>query len=241
MKVKVAVTIPFGRRVVPEWATQFANLSYPTNCRYAHLWAKNMKRDLARNTLVQQALDLDAEYVLFLDDDTAPPLMTPSALVSVLDQADENVVVCGGIYSTKTDPATPIVYKEPLSGPFWRWKYGEVFPCFAVGTGCMMIRASVFKALPQPWFRDIDNRDEADAMILSATQDDGNGKFRVTDDLYFCHMLAEHGYKVMAHGGILPMHFDDGGTPHVLARDSYPLKDITTPMWYDPYVVPFGK
>src|SRR5205814_8930582 len=155
-KVKVIVAFPFGGRFVPpEWAIAISVLKFPPGINNAYVFTKGMARAEARTFLCEKAIEAEAEYLLFLDDDTAPPMDAPLQLIMAMDQADADVAACGGIYTTKADPAMPLVYKEEHGGPFWRWKYGEVFECGLVATGCMLIRLSALKDIPKPWFRDI--------------------------------------------------------------------------------------
>lgn len=234
--IKVVIAVPFsGRFVPPEWAIALATLQFPMNCSIAHMAIKGRKRDEARTFLVEQSLSLGAEYILFLDDDTAPPPDTISQLMKELDSTGDDVVVCGGIYTDKRDSPSPMVFKDHLGGPFWRWKYGDVFPCHSLGTGCMMIRLSVFKQLEKPWFRDITTLAEAigDPVALPNGPEPGVTTFRMTDDIYFQTKLANTGFKVLAHGGVLPIHYDQAGKPHVLAYSDPPLRDTDpTAIWY---------
>lgn len=234
-KLKVIIAYPFsGRFVPPEWGISISVFRFPPGISTAYVFTKGMKRDLARTFLVEKAIEAGAEYLLFIDDDTAPPADAPIHLISALDQADEDVAVCGGIYTTKSEPAMPLVYKEELAGPFWRWKYGEIFECAIVGTGCMLIRLDALKDIPKPWFRDIVSVEDAAGDPIAF---DPNGpqpdSFMMTDDVYFCKKLALHGKKILAHGGVLPMHISQDGTPHVLAPDSYPIKGVKEQdLWY---------
>ena len=57
----------------------------------------------------------------------------------------------------------------------------------AVGMGVMLIKAQVFKALPQPWFQ-----------IGYAPK---IGEF-VGEDIYFCKLAQRHGFKVMINNSV---------------------------------------
>ena len=239
MAVKLVIAFPFsGRYVPPEWALCIAGWKFPHNCNCDLIAAKGLKRDVARNTLAKRALKVGAEYLLFLDDDTAPPNNALMSLMSHLDTVDDDVAVCAGIYTTKEDPVEPLVYKEQGAGPFWRWKYGEIFPCWGVGTGCMMIRLSALSKLPEPWFKDIGSVEQADESVANLMQDLQPGdSFVVSDDMYFCNKLNQAGFKIHAHGGVLAVHWDQNGKGYTLPYDSYPLKD-TPPenIWYHGHI-----
>lgn len=236
MAIKVMLGVPFsGRFVPPEWAMSLAAIEWPAGTSHSAVMIKGNNRELNRTRLVKAAQKMGAQYILMLDDDTAPPYDVVRYLTNTLDQADDDVAVAAGIYTTKVTPCTPIVYKERHMGPFWRWKYGEVFETWGIGTGCMMIRMSVFDRLPEPWFRDIHSLEEAkgDPIALPPGEETPQGGFSMSDDLYFCEKLKQHGYKVLAHGGVLPLHFSQDGKAHRLPNDSFPLKDVDpSTLWY---------
>lgn len=233
--LKLFIGVPFsGRYVPPEWAMALAALEMPTGTSHTMAMIKGPDRAGNRTRIVKAAIKAGAQYVLMLDDDTCPPYDTVRHLINVLDQSDDDVAVCAGIYTNKREPVAPLVYKERHMGSHWKWKYGEVFPVWGVGTGCMMIRTSVFSQLPEPWFRDIASLQDADGDIIALPDGtDGVGGFSMTDDLYFCELLKQHGFKVLAHGGVLPLHYDQKGKAYRLPNDSYPLKDVDpNTLWY---------
>ena len=81
--------------------------------------------------------------------------------------------------------------KEPGDGAFYNCKFDDVFDCKRLATGCMMIRVSLFEHLEQPWFKTTDIIGEAE-----------------TDDFYFTRLVTDAGYRVVAHAGVLPVHWD---------------------------------
>ncbi len=232
MSCTFALLFPFsGRFTPPEWALGLSALQFPTGTSRVYLHAKRVKRDAARCLLVERALEMDAKYILFLDDDTHPPPDAVHKLFMALETADKDVVACGGVYTSKSIPSEPLIYKDDEdSGPFWKWKAGDVFEVGGIATGCLMIRASVFKELPKPWFRDIDDVSQIgdDPAVQLETQ---VGFFTMTDDLYWCRKVRQAGFRILAHGGVLCVHWDQQGNPFTLPRDSYPMKDGKTP-WY---------
>lgn len=232
MSPKLMIGIPMsGRFVPPEWAMSMMSLTYPTGTSRTMAMVKGKPRAEARTELLKAAVARGCKYLLFIDDDTCPPPFTIPALIQALDQCDDDVAVCAGIYTNKVEPVAPLVYMERGQGSFWRWKYNEVFQCWAVGTGCMMIRLSCLKDLPEPWFRDVASGDEPDDDPILQVE---GATVRMTDDVYFCEKLKRHGFKVLAHGGVLPVHIGQEGNGFVLPNDSYPLKDVNpASLWYN--------
>lgn len=208
----------------PEWGIGLSLLAPLANCRHAILSIKDMDRGPARTALVKQARSYGARWGMFLDDDTVPPPDAMQKLQYVLENADEDVAVVGGIYTTKSDPAVPLVFQDYGIGPYWRWKRGDVFECQAVATGCMMIRLSVFDDLPEPWFVDVHGVEHARSLGLYRNGDALPLSTEWTDDMYFCYRLRNAGFRMMAHGGVLCDHWGQDGRVYRLAEDSYPMR-----------------
>jgi hypothetical protein len=238
-KLKLFVSFPFeGRFVPPEWAISISVLRFPPGINNAYVFTKGMKRDAARTYLAEKAIEAGAEYLLFIDDDTAPPPDAPIKLIMALDQADEDVIACGGIYTTKADPPMPLVYKEEMNGPYWRWKHNEVFECEVVATGCMLVRLDGLKDIPKPWFRDIVSVEDALGDPVAIHPGDPlPDHFFMTDDVYFCRKAAAHGKRILAHGGVLPIHISQAGRAFFLPNDAGPLKGVPKELlWYNRFI-----
>lgn len=206
--IGIIIGIPLiGRPVAPEWALTLACLVFPTGCTYKIVITKGLPIDEARNGLVELAQKENSDYVFFLDDDVMPPVDVLKHLYPVLAK-DKNIGAVAGIYPAKTNPPEPMVYKQLGKGPFYNWKYGEIFEVEGIATGCMLINMEVFKKIPKPWFK--------------TEAEDPNGKprpYNITDDLYFCNKALEAGFKLMAHGGVICSQWDIDVPP-----DYYPKK-----------------
>jgi hypothetical protein len=227
----IAVLIPSsGRNVCVEWAVRMAQLAYPVGMN--HFWfidradpaAKGSTRDTQRERLAEKAVDMNSEFMMWIDDDTVPPPNAVTELFYVLSQ-NPKAAICGGIYCTKEVPPSPIVFMELGGGPYWQWTLGDVFKCKGLGTGCMMVRTSVMKDIPKPWFKDTSESTPGDI------EDRGGVLLRIagrtgTDDTYFCKKVDEAGYEILAHGGVLPTHVDYSSDPmkvYKLPLNSYPV------------------
>jgi len=222
MRIGLVLGLPLcGRAVAPEWAFALRMLDFPTNLSVVYMPCKGKPVDEARELIAADALQQNARYLAFLDDDTIPPQNWVRRAMAILDQFPEAAAV-GAIYPTKSDPAEPLVYLEECGGPFWQWKYGEIFRCNSIGTGAMMIRVDALRKIPRPWFRTIDEG------IAEGTKLHGASvcKNLVSDDMYFCRKVNEAGLVIMADGGSVCGHADVAtGRIHVLPPDSYPFRD----------------
>jgi hypothetical protein len=215
----ICVGLPFcGRPVAPEWAVSLAIQAYPLGSSVTIKSLRGMQVAEARNIIAEAALAERAKYLWFIDDDTAPPAFAIKKLVYALEK-NPDAAICGGIYFTRDVIPEPCVFKEPGQGCFWNWHIDEVFECGGIGTGCMLIRTEIFSKLEKPWFKTIDE---------CPIEKDPNGPWTVqeTDDLYFCEKVRAAGYKILAHGGVLPVHWDAAnGIPYTMPVDCYPARE----------------
>jgi hypothetical protein len=203
--------------VQPEWALSMMQQTYPLNCNVTIIAIENVATDEARNKIVKHAQEIKARYLWFVDADTAPPAYAARKLVVDLESCpDEKVMVAAGIYCVKNDPTEPIVYKKNGAGAFWKWKVGELFECEGIGTGCMMINMKVFEHLEEPYFKTVDR--ESDNPEIA--------KFQGTDDIYFCQKVVDAGFKIIADGAVLPIHWGDDHRAYELPKDSYPFQGV---------------
>jgi GT2 family glycosyltransferase len=225
------VGIPFTRLVAPEFMMSLVTQSYPIGTNLVFFTATGVEVGDARNAIIEKALESGSRYVWFVDDDTAPPNFAVRKLIYQLEQNGPpygKAMVCAGIYCTKEEPASPTVFTGEMgNGCHWGWKAmnaetgeeGDVFECTGIATGCMMIRTELFKHIEKPWFK-TEDKEPTDSKVFREQR---------TDDLYFCEKVLKAGYKILAHGGVLPVHWEtkDGfefRRPFVLPKDCYPLK-----------------
>ena len=231
-QLKVALGIPFsGRYVPPEWSMALNKLIYPMNCRHAAIYVNcsrhepKLSREEAREEIVSVANRLKAEYLLFLDDDTEPP---ENAVISLIQQLDSHpdFSICAGIYPRR-GTGEPMVFINRNLGPHWRWRVGQVFECAEIGTGCMLIRLSLFNTLPKPWFRDLNTlEEELEAGVLTSTDIDLNTtRGAMTDDIFFCRKATDAHHRILAHGGVICRHWGRNGDYYEIPADSFPYQN----------------
>lgn len=221
----VTICIPFSRNPYPDWSISLASILPPFNGSVGLRRTINMERGEARDYLVEQSIKDRSKFTLFLDDDVTVPPNILRDLLFQIENADDDVMVIGGIYCSKTTPPQPLVFKTLGDGPFYKWKLNQVFECEAIATGMMLIRNEVFSKISKPWFRDIRSVEEAKEHNLIPI-DSNIQNFEATDDVFFCRKVTEAGYKILAHGGVHGMHWNDDGTVFTLPIDSYPFMEF---------------
>lgn len=222
--VGIAVGLPFGNRPThPLWGVALASQVYPLNTSTTHIVMQNVEVGEARNAIVEHALNIKARYLWFIDDDVIVPPYAGQRLGYALDTRgpelypEAKVAVVGGIYMSKEELSTPVVYKRNGRGATWDWKVGGIFDVESIGTGCMMIDTNVFSHLEKPYFKTVEG--------YVQNEDGTVGVQKMTDDIYFCQKVKAAGFNILAHGGVLCGHYDVKKN-HIftLPEDSYPVK-----------------
>jgi hypothetical protein len=220
--VGIAIGLPLGRSMTsPLWGVALATQTYPLNTAVTHVVVQDEEVGEARNKIVDWAIEHKSTYVMFLDDDVILPPFGIQRLGYTLDTRgpslypDSKIAVCAGIYMSKEELTTPVVYKRNGHGGSWDWKVGEVFDVESVGTGCMLIHTEVFKHLEKPYFKTVEEYVEVNGQL---------GCNKITDDIYFCQKVKAAGFSILAHGGVLCGHYDTKtGKTYTIPEDSYPV------------------
>jgi len=96
---------------------------------------------LGRSILVRSGLKAGAEWLLFLDSD----MRFPNDIVHRLMAHKLDVVGCQ--YSKKVGGMQPVI-KYDMDPD----KLQGVMQVQSIATGCLLIKADVFRKLPEPWF-----------------------------------------------------------------------------------------
>jgi GT2 family glycosyltransferase len=136
-----------------------------------------------RNRLVRCALERNATHLLFIDNDM---VFQPSAIQRLID-ADKDII--GINYNARGVPGKPVVSTIKLVDPATDPQKNktvisefsaQLFPLFAVGTGFLLIKTDVFRAMDAPWFVD---------------GEDKNGEC-FTEDVEFCRKAHKASFDV---------------------------------------------
>lgn len=104
-----------------------------------------------RNTITQTALQIGADWVLYLDDDHVLPR---NALMKLLED-DKDVV--SALYSRRQPPFNPVLMEAELPDGTFLWR--QVGPqdqglikVAAAGAGCLLVKRKVLEALQPPYW-----------------------------------------------------------------------------------------
>ncbi len=175
----------------------------------------------ARCKVVAEAKERRVKYLFFLDWDV---LIPPTTLVRLVYLAENNPEfdVFSGIYCLKQDPPEVLVWRgEWGNGISWNWTLNDVLTdVVGVGTGCMLIRMSVFDKLDPsiPYFKtSIEHNENPDGSFT---------RKEMTDDIWFCKRVIEEAKsRIMVDTGILCGHIDNAtGVVYTLPDDCLPIR-----------------
>lgn len=141
------------------------------------------------------------KYVLTIEEDNAPP---PDGLIKLYENMDKYDVV-GGLYWTKGEGGAPMIYGSPniLPKNFISQipEVDTIQPCNGLGMGFTLFKLDIFKKMPNPWFKTLQNYEP------------GVGTQMYTQDLYFFENAGKYGYKVACDTRVKVGHLDvDSGT-----------------------------
>jgi hypothetical protein len=127
-----------------------------------------------RKQLVKKAQAWGATHIFFLDTDMNPD---PEVIEKLLVY---NCDIVGVNYHTKTVPTFSVVkYQDTTGKTISTTVPTEFHECYALGTGCLLIKMSVFDKIEKPWFF-YEPRDEDDDM---------------GEDVWFCRQAQRAGIK----------------------------------------------
>jgi hypothetical protein len=130
-----------------------------------------------RERLATEAVNLGAEYLLWLDSDITFPATTAMRLMA----HDEPVVACN--YIRRQLPAKGVAYEVigDWNNPLPFDIYNHLVEVQGVGMGCMLIRTEIFSQIPKPWFE----------FGWSPDSNDHLG-----EDMILCQKMAAAGYPI---------------------------------------------
>ena len=187
------------RPVTIEWALALRGQVPPINFNANMMIVPHQQVADARNQICEAAVAQKAKYVFFIGDDTEPPLHALKQLIFRAENTPDAGVI-GGIYFTKSDPPSPLVFRGNGAGSYWDWKIGEFFECSGLGMDCTLIRTEILDYLPKPWFKTIDKDDFLDNRNYAEMW---------TEDLYFCKNILDNSkYKIYADASVIAKHWD---------------------------------
>lgn len=143
----------------------------------------------ARNEIVEQAISLDCDYLLFLDDDHVinwEESFQTNTRYGLIDKfikhlEDEKAGIVGGLYYHRGGDCRPVLMRQADDGGYYYLRDDEISGGLqevdVQGGGCFMIDMNVVSRIPSPWF-------EAESKAGLGT------------DIQICQKVRDAGFKV---------------------------------------------
>jgi len=153
--------------------------------------------DISRDHLVREALKDNVDYVFFLDTDVLPP---HDVLVHLLGW---QLPIVSAVYWSKA--RLPCAYKLKEDGRHVEsispssLAQQRMMEVDAVGTGCLLIDARIFKKIPSPWFKW--------DMLPWTSKEEVPGH---SEDINFCLKAKEYGYPTFLDAAMRCKHLLEG-------------------------------
>ena len=200
---KVLIGIPSNGYIRAETITSLIEIiSYTKNASFIVSAPTGIYIHQLREHLANQALGLEADYLMFIDSDMIfPPNRIEKLLAAKkpIIGADYNYKITPKMSVTKIDPEKidkKYIEKDPNYPQYIRLKENPrpnfPFEVKALATGFMLIETEVFKKLKKPWFWfDIEKEN------------------LVGEDLYFCQKAKKAGISVWCEPTIKIEHIGD--------------------------------
>lgn len=145
--IKVAIGLPMLFPFIHfKFFNSFMMLKKPTN--HLTISLPGSLTSLARNSIVDLAIENNCTHIMFLDTDMTFPANTIEKLIN----HDKDIV--GGLYFERYHPYKPAVFWKDTDGDYALKDIpqNKLVECDAIGTGCLLIKTSVFEKLEKPYF-----------------------------------------------------------------------------------------
>ncbi len=196
--IRVLIGVPTRGLLSAQWVLSFLKQSHPVNTSIDYKFIVGKDVSTARDELVQEAIKLGTEYLIFIDDDVIIPPDTITKLINIADQEKD---IVAGVYYSKQIPPEPLIFKGRGTGCFKNWEIGEIIDDIdGVGMGLTLLKTAIFKKIKRPWFKTVE----------SSRKSTKNGKlfYSVDESLYFCNKAISKGFQITVDTSIQGIHFD---------------------------------
>lgn len=177
---KTLIAIPCMDMVSARFAQSLATLKKEGECTVSFLIGSLIYD--SRNRLAALAVDMDADYILWLDSDMVFAPDTLERMMKVLDEHPE-IDILSGLYFRRAQPFTPVLFSklEQTADDVLEWADvhdmpDELFEVAGCGFGCVLMRTDCLldiaaKEHGGKWFTPIANAGEDCAFCIRARRE----------------------------------------------------------------------
>jgi hypothetical protein len=166
---KIMIGIPCYQNAPSETLDDYMRFAFYLGRRTAHEYFVAIKAKTeqfrARNSIVEGALQIGCDYLLFLDDDHVidwEGQPGPNSRYAFLEklighmESDPKLGLVGVVYYHRGNECRPVLMKEGADGGYYYLRddeiLGELQDVAVQGGGCMLLRLSAFDRIRSPWF-----------------------------------------------------------------------------------------
>ena len=129
----------YSQLIPTNWSSAEIMQWIPTYCPLQYLISD------AQNILVKKAIEQDAEWLFFLEEDNILPPNTFWRLNDYMRRG--KIPVISGLYFTKSNPPEPMLYRGQGNSYYDKWKMGDRVWVDGVPTGSLLIHMSLLRAM----------------------------------------------------------------------------------------------
>ena len=213
--MKILIAVPTFESIYPDTFQSIYELD-PNGHELMFRFVRGYDCATARNKIAQTALDLEADYVLMVDNDVVLPQDT---LVNLTDDLKE---VCLGYYAHRDtdniyrgrtcvcklyDSEGTKYFNYPLESEYSAQELNDLhdngtykLQIHGGGMGCAFIKTDIFRGLNYPWYDWVNYGDSNRGML--------------SEDLFFCELCRKSN---------IPIYTDTRvGCGHILRRVQWP-------------------
>lgn len=147
----------------------------------------------ARNKLGKAAIDMNADYVLWLDSDMIFPADTLERMLATMQEKDLDILT--GVYYRRRSPYTPVLFDQleivddTCNSTEFDTIPDEIFEVGGCGFGCVLMSTDVL------------------FNVMAKYHDLFSPFARVGEDIAFCIRARECGFKIFADPSIALGHY----------------------------------
>lgn len=198
----ISICVPHYGGVSSHWWQEFQSfMNYTTETlqntgkyRINLCTHSDQPADKTRNILIDMAMNVNSDYILWLDSDNVPPMNCIEQLINTMNTTSADLV--SGLYFSKTQPYYPII-REYRDGGFWTIEdvdFGKRIKIDGCGFGICLMKTSILSKLEKPYFR-------------FDFQRWGYKDIQLSEDLYFCKQMLDKNMKLICDTSIVSNHY----------------------------------
>lgn len=194
--VAIIVGIPTFGMVSHYFAQARGSQQFPLVSSSMDYYVKGKKIAEARNEIVQYAINMDADYIYWLDDDVIAPA---DAFLKLWNHQKD---IINGVYWSKSNPPMPLIFRGHLGMPYLNWHIGDLLEVDACGNGLTLVKTDVYRKISEkvggPWY----STEYGSFPGVKQTP------YNNTEDLYFYWKAKKAGFKVWVDTSVQAHHYD---------------------------------